>query len=264
MHSAHLKRMVNLTLLQPQNWPVETPMAVLLVFDGQDFPALRLSKTLDQFIEMHPHRPLLVVGVHANKDRIYEYGIASQPDYAYRGNKAANTTHFVMDELIPYLTANFNLSKDRSDWTIAGFSLSGLMALDIAWHHAEQFSKVGVFSGSFWWRQRALNDDYHESDRIMHNLIRYTTGQPPLKFWFQTGTLDEESDRNNDGIIDSIADTLDLIAELERKNYKWGKDIVYKEILNGEHNPKTWSEIFPQFLQWAMKKVNHDFYIKTN
>ena len=252
LHSIHLKRMVKLTFLQPPNPEPNVPLAVLLVFDGQDFPALRLAKTLGEFCQARPQKPMLVIGIHANKDRFYEYGIASQPDYAYRGNKAANTTQFVMDELIPYLKANFTLSEDRSDWTIAGFSLSGLMALDIAWHHAEQFSKVGVFSGSFWWRQRALDDDYDESDRIMHNLIRHAPGQPPLKFWFQTGTRDEEADRDNDGIIDSIDDTLDLIAELERKGFKWGKDIVYEEVQEGEHHPATWAKIFPAFLRWAV------------
>ncbi len=228
-------------------------MSVLLVFDGQDFPALRMGRTLNEFAGSHASQSLLIVGIHANKNRIYEYGTASQPDYAYRGNKAANTTQFVISELVPYLKTNFKISQDRLDWAITGFSLSGLMALDIAWHHAEQFSKVGVFSGSFWWRQRALDDDYRESDRIMHNIIRSNPGQPPLKFWFQTGTRDEESDRDNDGIIDSIDDTLDLIAELEHKGYGWGKEVVYEEVLDGEHDPDTWGKIFPSFLQWTMK-----------
>ncbi len=88
----------------------------------------------------------------------------------------------------------------------------------------------------------------------MHNLIRHTPGQPPLKFWFQTGTRDEEADRDNDGIIDSIDDTLDLIAELEHKGYFWGRDVVYEEVRDGEHHPDTWAKIFPNFLQWAMKR----------
>ncbi len=254
LHSAYLKRMVRLTfLLQSRGLITNIPYRVLLVFDGQDFPELRMEKAIKDLALTYPNTNLLVVGIHANKDRIYEYGIASQPDYAYRGNKAANTTQFVVDELIPYIKANFYVSANRSDWAIAGFSLSGLMAMDIAWHHSEIFSKVGVFSGSFWWRQRALDDNYNESDRIMHNLIRNTPSHPPLKFWFQTGTSDEESDRDNDGIIDSIDDTLDLIAELERKGFRWGKDIVYKEVLNGEHNSKTWSEVFPRFLEWSQQ-----------
>ena len=250
--SVHLDRTVDLSLLVPG--PAADDFAVLIMFDGQDFPAVRIPKALKEFARIKSSRPVLIVGVHANKDRVFEYGTASQPDYAYRGNKASNTTQFVIDELIPYLKKLYSVSPDRQRWAIGGFSLGGLMALDIAWHHAEVFSRVGVFSGSFWWRQRALDDGYDESDRIMHAIIRLKMGHPPLKFWFQTGTRDEEDDRDNDGIIDSIDDTLDLIAELERKGYRWGNDIVYREVLDGEHNPKTWSTIFPEFLEWSQKK----------
>lgn len=251
--SVPLNRMVELSLLVPENDPAGRGFGVLILLDGQDFPAVGIPGALKEFNQMATSQPVLVVGVHANKDRIFEYGTASQPDYAHRGNKAAHTTRFVLDELIPYLRKEYTLSPDRQRWAIGGFSLGGLMALDIAWHHAEVFSRVGVFSGSFWWRQRALDDDYDESDRIMHHLIRQTARHPSLKFWFQTGTRDEEADRDNDGIIDSIDDTLDLIAELERKGYAWGDDVVYREVQDGEHNPKTWSAIFPEFLAWSQR-----------
>jgi enterochelin esterase-like enzyme len=252
--SNHLDRNVELSILLPEIDSAGRELGVLILFDGQDFPAIQVPQALKYFARQASSQPILVVGIHANRDRIFEYGTASQPDYAYRGNKAANTTHFVIDELTPYLKENFMVSHEREHWAIGGFSLGGLMALDIAWHHAELFSRVGVFSGSFWWRQRALDDDYDESDRIMHNIIRQTTGYPSLKFWFQTGTRDEEADRDNDGIIDSIDDTLDLIAELERKGYRWGADIVYREVLDGEHNPHTWSTVFPEFLEWSQSK----------
>lgn len=255
VYSENLVRDVKISLLLSATTIHNPVFSVLVMFDGQDFPAVRARKALEQWARVHPEEPLMIVGVHANKDRIYEYGTAARPDYAYRGNKAANTTHFVVHELIPYLKENYSVSKQREAWSIGGFSLGGLMALDIAWHHSELFSGAGVFSGSFWWRQRALEDDYDESDRIMHQLIRETTGQPLLKFWFQTGTRDEEADRDNDGIIDSIDDTLDLIAELERKGYQWGNEIVYREILDGEHNQKTWSEVFPEFLRWSQEGI---------
>ena len=78
--------------------------------------------------------------------------------------------------------------------------------------------------------------------------------KPDLKFWFQTGTNDETDDRDHDGIIDSIQDTLECIAELERKGFVWGKDIIYSETLGGEHNPETWSRAMPDFLIWAFGK----------
>lgn len=251
--SVKLNREVKISIISPTVKVPKHPLSVLIVFDGQDFSALGMLKTTDNFLSNTANSGVLVVGVHANQDRLVEYGTSSQPDYANRGNRATQTTEFIIQELIPYLEFHYKVSQNRKDWSIAGFSLGGLMAMDIAWNHPDYFSNVGVFSGSFWWRQRDLKDDYDEMDRIMHKIIRTTEGRPKVKFWMQTGTNDEKDDRDNDGIIDSIDDTLDLIAELERKGYQWGKDIKYVEVKEGEHNASTWGKVFPDFLNWALK-----------
>ena len=73
-----------------------------------------------------------------------------------------------------------------------------------------------------------------------------------MRFWFQTGTLDESCDRNNNGVIDSIDDTLDLITELKLLGYG-DEDIKYLEVEGGKHHPKTWKGVLPDFLEWAFK-----------
>ncbi|WP_310586185.1 alpha/beta hydrolase [Telluribacter humicola] len=252
--SVHLKRTVKLTLLIPDVTAGSTERyPLLLVHDGQDFPALHLRESVAELLTEQNLPPLVVVGVHANQDRLNEYGTAHQPDYANRGNKARNHTLFVLDELLHYLEAKYPVKNTAVDRAVAGFSLGGLMALDLAWNHADAFSKVGVFSGALWWRRRAFDKDYQDSDRIMHRQIREASVRPDLKFWFQVGTHDETEDRDGDGVIDSIDDTLDCIAELERKGYRWGKDIQYVEVEGGEHNPKTWGRVMPEFIKWVFK-----------
>ncbi|HEV7378151.1 MAG TPA: alpha/beta hydrolase-fold protein, partial [Dyadobacter sp.] len=127
-------------------------------------------------------------------------------------------------------------------------------ALDIVWSHSELFSKVGVFSGALWWRQKALDAGYEENDRIMHARIRNQVHKPGLQFWFQCGTNDETDDRDFDGVIDSIQDTLECIAELEKKGYDWHTDVRYIEVKGGEHNVPTWAAVMPEFLIWAFPK----------
>ncbi len=63
--------------------------------------------------------------------------------------------------------------------------------------------------------------------------------------------MDETQDRNNNGIIDSIDDTLDLIKDLEAKGYDKTKDIFYYEMPNGHHDMPTWGKALPVFLKWA-------------
>ncbi len=99
----------------------------------------------------------------------------------------------------------------------------------------------------------AYDDDTH---RIMQQVIRNGKYQPGLKFFFQCGNMDEVLDRNNNGIIDSIDDTLDIIKELEAKGYSQDKDIHYLEMPDGRHDIATWARAMPVFLEWAFGNSN--------
>lgn len=223
---------------------------VLYLNDGQDAKALRLQNTLDSLYRQKKIEPLVVVGIHAG-DRLQEYGTASALDYKKRGSKAGAYTAFVTQELVPYVNARFRTLAEPGQTAFAGFSLGGLSALDIVWHHPEIFGKVGVFSGSLWWRTRAQDNGYVDGDRIMHRLVRNGSKKEGLRFWFEAGTRDETSDRNHNGLIDSIEDTLDLIAELDRKGYSQPQAVTYVQVEGGEHNQKTWGQVMPDFLVWA-------------
>ncbi|GAB3901916.1 hypothetical protein GCM10028803_27470 [Larkinella knui] len=250
--SVYLNRPVRLDLILPPGYDAsKEPFPVLYLNDGQDLERLRMTSVLDSLYHQNAIRPFVLVAIHAG-DRIQEYGVAAQADYLHRGSKAGSYANFVMHELLPYLRKHYRITNDPNQSVFAGFSLGGLSAFDLVWHHPEVFRKAGVFSGSFWWRQRGLNDGYSDdTDRIMHAQVRKTKPPKGSAFWFQTGTLDETDDRDHDGVIDSIDDTLDLIAEIERKGFRWGRDVQYVEVKDGRHDPETWGQVMPQFLIWA-------------
>lgn len=228
------------------------PPALLLLNDGQDFAALGMENTLQQLHRAGALRPLVVVGIAAG-DRMQEYGTAGQPDYAGRGARAGAYTQFVLLELMPLLQQRFRLSAAASQHAFAGFSLGGLSAMDIAWNHPEVFGQVGVFSGALWWRSTPFDPAAPDANRIIHQRVEKGPKRPGMRFWFQTGTHDETADRNNNGIIDAIDDTLDLIAALEKVGYS-EEDIAYVEVDRGEHNPQTWGKVMPDFLRWCFGK----------
>jgi len=250
--SHYLQRQVRITLLLPPGYFRQVALyPILYMNDGQDITALHLEQTLTRLIYEQRIPPLIVAAMHANQDRKMEYGTAGRPDFAGRGAKAHLHTRFVLEEVRPYLLDRYRIHPGPASHFFAGFSLGGLSALDIVWHHPAQFSGVGVFSGALWWRSKDVGKGYDEAtDRIMHALIREGAFSPNLKFWFQTGTEDETSDRNNNGVIDSIEDTLDLITELEKKGYEKGRDITYLEVEGGKHDQDTWSRALPEFLSW--------------
>lgn len=196
--------------------------------------------------------PIICVAIHAGPDRKMEYGTAIQSDYLGRGARAGLYTLFVIQELLPLITKKFSLYQFR-ERAFAGFSLGGLMALDIVWNHPAEFKKAGIFSGSLWWRSLDhKHNDYHdEIHRIMHQQIKKGKYQPGLKFFLTTGSFDETHDRNENGIIDSIDDTLGLIKDLEALGYQNRKDIVYINYEDGQHDIATWARAMPEFLKWA-------------
>ncbi|GAB3338595.1 hypothetical protein GCM10027299_50840 [Larkinella ripae] len=249
--SVYLNRTVQLEIVLPKNYETaRQPLPVLYLNDGQDLERLRMVQRLDSLYARQAIRPFVLVAIHAG-DRIQEYGVAAQADYLHRGAKAGLYTDFVVHELLPYVQKHYRVTSDPEQAVFAGFSLGGLSAFDLVWNHPALFRKAGVFSGSFWWRQRGLNDGYSDADRIMHAQVRKTGPPKKAQFWLQTGTLDETDDRDHDGVIDSIDDTLDLVAELERKGFRWGREVQYVEVPGGRHEPETWGEIMPQFLTWA-------------
>ena len=250
LNSELLQREVTCTLLVPEDNNLAEPLNLLLLNDGQEADNLKLKETLEELYSHNRLKPVIVVAIHANDDRLQEYGVAGIPDFKKRGAKAEVYTSFVKTELLPFI--NTLTSVDVFENTaFAGFSLGGLSALDITWNNPQLFNKTGVFSGSLWWRSKDIGRGYTDADRIMHKVVRDAKGKPDLKFWLQTGTNDETSDRNKNGIIDSIDDTIDLIKELEAKGYQRPADIQYVEIVGGRHNAETWGKAMPKFLVWA-------------
>ena len=246
--SKYLHRQVEITLIYPKNKNEKLP--ILFFNDGQDFADLNMKLHIKALLDSNKIIPFMCVGIHANEARLQEYGTASQADYKNRGAKAKQHNDFIVRELLPYINKKYSTQNKGN--VMAGLSLGGLSAMDIGWNNPNIFSEIGIFSGSFWWRQKSEEAGYtDENDRIIHNIVREGTFKKGMKFWFEAGTNDEKSDRNNNGIIDAIDDTLDLIKELEKKGYKKPQDIVYEQVEGGEHNQKTWSKILPDFLIWA-------------
>lgn len=254
---------------------------VLYLNDGQDVGQLGLRETLARLISQGRIAPLIVVAISTNAERLAEYGTAVSANAQGLGGKAGLYSQFVTQELLPTINNAFRTKTGVGETAVLGASLGGLSAFDLAWNHPDIFGIVGVFSGSFWWRapvrsleeapeevpalpgERAMDDGPDNASgredppvvtpgrRIAHNLVRCGTYRPQQRFWFQAATQDETADRDNNGVIDAIQDTLELIDELVRLGYRRGQNVVYVEVLGGRHNYSTWAEVLPKFLTWT-------------
>jgi enterochelin esterase-like enzyme len=249
--SIYLDREVIIDFYLPVNVYFKN-LSLLLINDGQDLITMSFKNILEELYHAGTIEPLMCVGIRCGHDRRNEYGTAAFQDYRGRGIKAAAYALFIIEELLPFVhkTCMINSFKEKS---FCGFSLGGLSALDIVWNQPAEFCKVGVFSGSLWWR--IVSQDHHLFDedkhRIMHMQIRNGGYYPWLKFFFEAGSHDETEDRNNNDVIDAIDDTLSCIDELVLKGYDKERDIRYVEIKGGRHDIFTWAKAFPAFLEWG-------------
>jgi enterochelin esterase-like enzyme len=249
--SVHLEREVSVDFYFPQNINEFPAINLLLINDGQDLLKFHFKTMLEGLYQQNRMEPLLCAGIHCGRDRKMEYGTVAPLDFKGRGARAGHHKRFVFEELIPYIRKNFSPAGFKEK-AYAGFSLGGLTAIDVVWNHPDEFTKAGVFSGSLWWRLKDIHDGYEEErDRIMHRQVREGRHIPGLKFYFTTGSLDEKMDRNKNGVIDSIDDTMGLVKELEKKGYKTGKDVVYINYELGRHDVFTWGKAMPDFLEWG-------------
>lgn len=255
LFSEYLDRHILVDIYLPRGISDPSSLNLLLVNDGQDLPKMPFSTIINSLVETGEIEPVIGVGMHCNEDRKLEYGTADILDFMHRGARAKYHRKFVLKELIPFLVKKYHVPGFKSIG-FAGFSLGGLSAIDIVWKHPEIFDTAAVFSGSFWWRSKSIGHGYHEdTDRIMHALIREGHFAPHIRFFFEAGCLDEKADRNHNGIIDSIDDTLDLIRELEQKGYRRDEQIKYLELPEGRHDVATWALAFPDFLKWRYRYI---------
>jgi enterochelin esterase-like enzyme len=254
VYSRHLQKHIIITVISTPVPNNKSDFNLLLLNDGQDIEKLRVKTIVDSLYKINLIRPLIVVGIDAF-DRMQEYGVAGKPDYQGNGASAEKYAGFVTGELLPFVKKKAGVRK-FSSITIAGCSLGGLSAFDIAWDNADKIDKAGVFSGSFWLRDKDSKDSSYsdDKDRLIINKIRSSRKRPHLQYWFYVGDNEEKAEGDKDGIIDAVDDTKDLIDLIKKKNVAGSGDITYVEEKNGTHDYDSWSHIFPLFLIWAVGK----------
>jgi enterochelin esterase-like enzyme len=252
LQSELLKRSVRIDFYHSEQKVESGDFTLMLVNDGQDLAKMNFQNILATH---NTQSNLLVAGIHGSAERNHEYGMSAGPNIEGMGSRAGLYESFVVDELLPFIRSRFHYLH-FSNVAFAGFSLGGLSAFDIAWNNPLVFSKAVVFSGSFWWRSV---DKQHKSydpwlHRMMHRQVAESDRRVGMKFFFSCGDHDEGEDRNRNGVIDSIDDTIDLMRLLIRKDYLEGRDFFYVQVKNGKHDLTSWAKAWEEYFD-LVKRV---------
>ncbi|HET7537734.1 MAG TPA: alpha/beta hydrolase-fold protein [Candidatus Didemnitutus sp.] len=241
-----------ITVYLPPTYRPGSTWPLLIALDGQNMARWRLGPTLENLAAGNAIDPPVVISVPASADRVDEYGTAGLPDFMKRGRLAEAFQAFLTNEVVPAVRKRYGAGVDPARTGIFGASMGGLCAFDTAWRHPQVFGFAGIFSGSLWWRGDDSSPAAQQASRLAHRRVRETSAKPPVRFWFQAGTADEDADRDDNGVIDAIQDTTELIDTMVAHGFQRERDVFFTETRRGRHHEATWARELPKFFGWAL------------
>jgi predicted alpha/beta superfamily hydrolase len=204
---------------------------------GQEW---RVDETAQSLIAAGKVEPLIIVGIYnTGKDRIDEYTPA--PDAKYKmGGKADLYGRVLVEELKPFIDANYRTVSDARHTGLGGSSLGGLVSLYLGLKYPGVFGLVAVVSPSVWWANNYIVK-YVDAERK----------RPPVRIWLDIGT---KEGGNVEEARKAVADARVLKEALVRKGWKPGRDLSYFEADGAEHNERAWAARVAPILEFLFPR----------
>ena len=216
----------------PAQYPSDKPAALAVFQDGAGFVAedgaWRTPVVFDNLIQRREIPVTIALFIdpgvlppgHAN--RSFEYDSVTD-----------RYSRFLLEEILPQVTKNYNISKDPNDHLIGGSSSGGICAFTVAWERPDQFRRVLSFVGSF------VN---LRGGEIYSSLVRKTEPKP-IRVFLQDGEKDLNIAAGN-----WFIGAHDMLSALEYGGYDvtnvWGVEA---------HNSKHGGAILPYALRWIWR-----------
>jgi enterochelin esterase family protein len=238
----------------PAQYDAARPASLLILQDGQAWERAtgdyRVPTVLDNLI--YRREVPVIIAVFINPGRKPEQAVASASEWGDRGSNRPQEynsvddkyAHVIVDELLPVLEREYNLSKNPEDRAIGGASSGAIAAFTVAWHRPDQFHKVLSTIGSF--------VDLR-GGHVYPDLIR-STERKPLRVFLQDGLNDNRGLRPGadpskyNAQRDWHAQNIKMVEALTEKgydvNFTWGI---------GTHSNKQAGAILPEMLRWLWR-----------
>jgi len=207
---------------------------VLYIHDGNlVFNTWRLDETASALASNNQMEPLIIVHVNnggTQEDRFDDY-TASRDARGWGGN-ADNYGRMLVEELKPFIDAEYRTLTDAANTGLAGASLGGLATLYLGLKYPGKFGKLAVLSPSLW----------REGGTIVPQL-KGLTSKPALRIWLDIGT--------EEGPTNSIRQLRDL---LKSKGWVLDTDLIYFEAKGARHEDQAFALRGGKFLKFLFPK----------
>jgi enterochelin esterase-like enzyme len=148
----------------------------------------------------------------------------------------------IVDELLPVLYKEYNISKDPERHGIGGASSGAIAAFTVAWERPNQFHKVLSIVGSF---------TNIRGGHAYAEIVRKSE-KKPIRIFLQDGRNDNRGQGRDGGKYDETRDwffqNVRLMKALTDKgyevNYAWGMN---------RHGQKMGGAILPEMMRWLWR-----------
>jgi enterochelin esterase family protein len=230
LKSKSLKDERAVTVYTPANYdPKGEKHGLLVLFDGafyQDDEMIPGPTILDNLIARKKIQPLVVVLVKHELGTRNKDLMCSEPFAA-----------FLVNELVPWVRAEYRVSEEPARTIVGGLSLGGLMASYCGLCHPDVFGNVLSQSGSYWWYPGGLEQDDRDLPMAEPGWLTreyLTAPRRDVRFYVEIGRFEQGG-----GFANAVTETQRFRDILKAKGYS----IQYSEYTGG-HDYVSWRGTF--------------------
>jgi enterochelin esterase family protein len=235
----------------PAQYDAAKPACLMVFQDGHAFlnpeGDYRIPAVFDNLI--YRREMPVTIAVFINPGRTPDQKEATAKEWGDRTNNRRveynalddKYSKLIIDELLPAIAKDYNISPDPNDRAIAGASSGAICAFTVAWHRPDQFRKVISTIGSF---------TNIMGGHVYPDLVRQSEPKP-IRIFLQDGLNDNRGRRRGgqyDPKWDWHAQNRRMVEALTEKkydvNYVWGI---------GTHSNKQGGAIMPDMLRWLWR-----------
>jgi len=244
----------NYWIYVPAQYEPSKPVSLMIFQDGHAFlntkGDYRISYVFDNLI--YRREMPVTIAVFINPGHRPDQEEASDSNWGDRGTNRPTEynalddkyARLIVDELLPEVKKQYNISENPDDRAIAGASSGAICAFTVAWHRPDQFRKVISTIGSF----TNLRGGHVYPELIMKSEAK------PIRIFLQDGVNDNRGLRGQGAnatynpTLDWHAQNIKMVNALTAKhydvNYTWGI---------GTHSNKQGGAIMPDMLRWLWR-----------
>ncbi len=211
-----VKNLFTLDIYFPPGYDSLESYKVIYLNDGESI--FGFKSVFDSLINHGHTSKFMVVGIHAGETRLDKYLPYKDPWVIQQWGEyhpfAAAYSRVVVEGIIPFVEARFNVDRSKKGRAIFGYSFGGLQATWMGLKFSEQFAVVAGFSPSYWVGE--------------YQIIRaQKTERNDQILWFDIGTREWNY-------------YIPMIETLDTLGWDLGSNLFYYEVPEGRHQFEDW------------------------